>query len=358
MKNSNQKLLIICLTLSLAMLACSENIYTRFRSQGDVPELAEVIEPTETLPSDPTLVETPLPTITYTPEPTITATLLPTITFTPEPTLGIGSVLVNPVDGAEMVYVPEGEFLMGSDDEDAMDNEKPMHTVFLDGFWIYQTEVTNDQFTAFISATNHQTTAEEKGWSFMFVDNTMVEVNGAYWMAPEGPGSSITDRYFWEDHPVVQVSWFDALAYCQWAGGRLPTEAEWEKAARGTDARKYPWGNEPEIGGASACVRANYEECKTITLPVGHFSPGASPYGALDMAGNVWEWVMDWAETDYYKNSPYENPQGPESGSYRILRGGSWKSNEWRLRVTLRHGLPPDTTFPDVGIRCVHDVTP
>jgi eukaryotic-like serine/threonine-protein kinase len=182
-----------------------------------------------------------------------------TITPTPIATLGIGSTWINDVDGAMMMYVPEGEFLMGSEEGDS--DESPEHTVYLDAYWIYKNEVTNKQYRACIEA-----------------------------------GECVGDINFYNenDHPVKFVDWYEADAYCTWAGGRLPTEAEWEKAARGHDGRAYPWG---EI--SPTCALAQFRACNYQTKPVGSFPEGASPYGALDMAGNVWEWVADWYDVNF-----------------------------------------------------------
>jgi formylglycine-generating enzyme required for sulfatase activity len=313
------------------------------------------------------MVATQAPTLTktvmvleHTLTPTETVLPVPTSTPTQAPALEIGSTLVNPVDGAVMVFVPEGEFLMGSEEGLAQDNEKPEHLVYLDAFWIYQHEVTNAQFALFIEATGHQTTVEERGWSFVFDGNASVREDGAYWGAPEGPGSSIAGR---EDHPVVHMSWSDAQAYCEWAGGQLPTEAEWEKAARSIDGRLYPWGNTQITGDkANFCdVNCRYDWAESLqddgyegTAPVGSFPAGVSPYGALDMLGNVWEWVADWYDADYYSHSPYENPTGPASGEFRVKRGGSEGSVIWSLRVSSRFGLNPGAAGEDYGFRCAH----
>jgi serine/threonine-protein kinase len=274
---------------------------------------------------------------------------VPTSAPTPEATLGIGSTMVSPVDGALLVYVPEGEFLMGSEDDDAYRDEAPEHTVYLDAYWIYQHEVTNELFAAFVSETGFETDAEKKGWSIVFTGSKWQwqEVFGAHWAAPEGPGSDVDGL---SDHPVIHVSWNDAEAYCQWAGGRLPTEAQWEKAARGTDGRKYPWGNE-----TLTCSLANYSGCGGRTAPVGSFDAGVSPYGALDMAGNVWEWVADWYDAGYYEKSPNINPIGAESGDFRVLRGGSWFDNEWDLRSTVRYWHNRvGSNYGSHGFRCLH----
>jgi formylglycine-generating enzyme required for sulfatase activity len=221
-------------------------------------------------------------------------------------------------DGAEMVLVPAGEFTMGSNE---YDDEKPPRRVYLDAFHIDKYEVTNAQYRRFVQATNRAAPS----W---------------YWNDPKFNGST---------QPVVGVSWHDAAAYCGWAGKRLPTEAEWEKAARGTDGRKYPWG---EAWDAS---RANSDDSKLgRTAPVGSYATGASPYGAQGMAGNVWEWVADWYAADYYQRSPERNPKGPESGQYRVVRGGSWVSAPLNLRASGRLNLStsPDARGYYVGFRC------
>ncbi|HIE28389.1 TPA: PEGA domain-containing protein [Candidatus Poribacteria bacterium] len=230
-------------------------------------------------------------------------------------------------DGAEMILIPAGEFIMGSPEGEGDDDEHPQHTVFLDAFYIDKYEVTNAQYKQFMDATGHK--APE------------------YWN---------DERYNQPNQPVVGVSWYDAVAYCKWAGKRLPTEAEWEKAARGTDGREYPWGNEwdslkcnSEIGGDG------YE----YTAPVGSFPDGASPYGVMDMAGNVWEWVADWYDSNhyYYSRSPQ---QGPDSGSHRVLRGGSWVNAVQlsSLRCADRDWFNPNYWNNISGFRCAQDVTP
>jgi len=221
---------------------------------------------------------------------------------------------------AGMVLIEAGEFWMGSND--GRENEKPRRRVYLDGFYIDRYEVTNSQYEKFMKATGHE--------------------------APE----------FWSDwssnepeQPVVGVSWHDAEAYCKWAGRRLPTEAEWEKAARGTDGRKYPWGNGEPDGS-----KANYYFWWiffTRTAHVGSYPKGVSPYGVHDMAGNVWEWVADWYGESYYQRAPSRNPNGPEFGPYRVLRGGAWLIAFYNdLRSSYRHAENPTYRHHYLGFRC------
>jgi len=235
-----------------------------------------------------------------------------------------GAARVNPKDGAAMVWVPAGEFLMGSTDadKDARTDEKPQHTVYLDGYWIYQTEVTAAQYRKFCQATGRQL-----------------------------PGLPDWAK---DDHPIVNVSWEDAAAYAQWAGAALPTEAQWEKAARGTDARVYPWGNDWD---GAKCVNS----VGGGTKPVGGMPAGVSPYGCLDMAGNVWEWCADWYDGSYYKNTPSRNPTGPATGTLRVLRGGSWNNTTpVNFRAAYRFRGVPGRRFSYYfggyrvfGFRCV-----
>ena len=223
-------------------------------------------------------------------------------------------------DGSVMVYVPAGEFLMGSkDDPDAEDNEHPQHTIYVSAFWIDKTEVTNEQYGRCVAAGTCQASRYANS------------LNGA-------------------DQPVVGVSWHDAQAYCEWAGKRLPTEAEWEKAARGTDGRKYPWGN--GFNGSKVNFNDTGDGYR-YTAPVGSYLGGTSPYGALNMAGNVWEWCEDWYNEGYYANSPQRDPQGPNSGEYRVVRGGSWYDDEGFVRAALRFWYEPDYRDGSFGFRCV-----
>ena len=223
-----------------------------------------------------------------------------------------------------MVYVPAGEFLMGSTDDDpeAEDNEKPQHTVYLDAFWIDKTEVTNAQYRECVEAG-----------------------------ACEEPGCWDDDNFNTPNQPVVCVSWHDAQDYAVWVGGRLPTEAEWERAARGTDGRTYPWGN-----GAPDCSRANYSDCENRIAPVGSFPAGASPYGALDMVGNVFEWCQSllWPY-------PYQADDGREdleAEGHRVMRGGSWESSAQFVRCASRDWWYPGRWINYVGFRVARGPLP
>ena len=227
-------------------------------------------------------------------------------------------------DGMFMVYVPAGEFLMGSagGDADAKDAEKPQHAVYLDAYWIDRTEVTAAQFQQCVAAGKCVT-----------------------------PSCAGTRQ---GEHPVVCVTWQDAANYCTWAGRRLPSEAEWEKAARGTDGRKYPWGDE-----APYCKWTNFygdsKSCLRTAAAVGTFPSDLSPYGVMDMAGNVEEWVSDWWDAQYYASSPGQNPKGPASGQSRVKRGGSFQRPAASLRAAARYEFGPATRYHFLGFRCARN---
>jgi serine/threonine-protein kinase len=260
------------------------------------------------------------------------------------------------------VFVPAGEFWMGAAVTDtlAYDDEKPRHRVYLDEFWIDRTEVTQAMFAMFAAATGYTTQAERDGQALVFSleKGDWEPVPGADWRRPRGPGGEANAL---AEYPVGQIAWSDAAAYCAWAGRRLPTEAEWEKAARGTDGRRYPWGgaavdggranfadlNLPGVDWADAAIDDGY----TFSAPVGAYPAGASPYGALEMAGNAWEWVADWADSGYYARSPYRNPAGPAVGKEHGLRGGSWWASARDVRATMRDSAG-DFPYDNYGFRC------
>jgi formylglycine-generating enzyme required for sulfatase activity len=271
----------------------------------------------------------------------------------------LGDVWTRPADDMVMVYVPEGEFVMGSDDDDLEDalevckeylgdhfvetpcrpgffvEEQPAHTVSLDGFWIDRTEVTNAQYRQCVEAGVCQPPAT-------CIDERVVEPS-------YGEPSKADD-------PVVCVDWDDAQAYCVWAGARLPTEAEWEYAARGPDGRLYPWGNKFDCAGGNLLDRATgCDDGYKWTAPVGSFPDGASWCGAQHLAGNVAEWVADWYTHDYYARSPSQNPTGPPSGERRIMRGGSWETFPTVARCAYRESHDPARSYYDWGFRCAKD---
>jgi serine/threonine-protein kinase len=229
-------------------------------------------------------------------------------------------------DGMTLVYIPEGEFLMGSADTDklAQDIEKPQHSVFLDAYWIDQTEVTNKQYRPCIEAGVCQPPPFTTAWK-----------------------SYLNDSEF-DDYPVVFVSWDDAQAYCSWVGRRLPTEAEWEKAARGADGRIYPWGDE-----APNDDLLTFNGQFDTPLKVKSHPGGVSPYGVYDMAGNVWEPVSDWFDYEYYSVSPSTNPTGPDSGNRHPVRGGGYHNGDQYVRSAYRLRPYSNQAFNDGGVRCV-----
>jgi formylglycine-generating enzyme required for sulfatase activity len=292
-----------------------------------------------------------------------------------------------------MVWVPGGEFWMGSDDGPA--DERPRHKVYVDGFWMDQTEVTNAQFAKFVAATGYKTVAERppdpKDYpgakpenlvpgSAVFVtpegeaplDGPPVwwkYAPGADWRHPDGPGGSIADK---DNYPVVHIAWEDAAAYAKWAGKRLPTEAEWEFAARGgLDRKEYVWGNDLNPGGQwmantwqGAFPKENTAKDGYKGLaPVKSFPPNG--YGLYDISGNAWEWCADWYDAEYYRRSPARNPQGPDHSPggrqepdkpSRVRRGGSFLCADNYCRRYLpsaRDENPPDSSASHTGFRCV-----
>jgi formylglycine-generating enzyme required for sulfatase activity len=266
---------------------------------------------------------------------------------------------VRPKDGMTLLYVPAGAFLMGSEEGD--ENERPVHEVVLNAFWIDSTEVTNDQFARFAAETGYETLAERRGISDILLEGNWVDVPGVNWRHPHGPESDLAGL---ERHPVVHVAWEDAQAYCEWVGGELPTEAQWEYAARSPESLIYPWGHEFDGGLLNFCDRncpfewANQEfnDGHALTSPVEVYPDGASWVGAQDMAGNAWEWVADWYEAGFYERSPLENPSGPDGGDEKALRGGSWSHDAYGVRSSYRRSDSPLFRNSLVGFRCVSPV--
>ncbi|MFH1907385.1 MAG: formylglycine-generating enzyme family protein [Chloroflexota bacterium] len=317
------------------------------------------IEPVSTL--RPTAINTPVSkntpeaTVTFSPKttdmpkltgptilPTTTATDLPTLVET-EPT--IGSTRISEVDQMVQVYVPSGEFIMGSADLEAKITleggraypEMPVNTVYLDGYWIDKYEVSNGQYALCLDAGICQP-----------LHLTSSETRTKYYGNPE-----------YSNYPVIWVNWYMARAYCEWTGRRLPTEAEWEKAARGTDGRKYPWGNDPLSGErANFCdidcprsfANSLYNDGYPDTSPVGNYPAGASPYGAMDMTGNVWEWTGTLIQP-----YPYDSNDGREdleANGERVWRGGPWSNGVWWMRSTVRYRSVPTYWLDNLGFRC------
>jgi len=293
----------------------------------------------------------------------------------PDPGPATGHTPIGP-----MVPIPAGAFTMGTDDPNGYpdDGEGPPHEVELPAFELGAAAVTNDEFGAFVAATGHRTSAEQLGASFVFggllpddfPDTRGVaaapwwrEVEGADWCHPEGPQSDITDR---GTHPVVHISWLDAMSYCSWSGTRLPTEAEWERAARGgLEGSHYPWGDDLEPGGDHRMnvFQGEFPQANTAadgwigTCPVGSFPPNG--FGLYEMTGNTWEWCADWFAPDAYRAAPCVAPPGPSSGSARVMRGGSYLCHAsycMRYRVDARSANTPDSSTGNLGFRVARSV--
>jgi formylglycine-generating enzyme required for sulfatase activity len=281
-----------------------------------------------------------------------------------------GATVMWQKDLMPMVYVPAGNFVLGASDSDtlAREDEKPQVVVFMDAYWIDQTEVTVAQFQDFVSDTGYKTDSErgcckglyDQPGGMVFVP-VQVFVKKATWKLPEGTGapSALPRR------PVVQVSWNDAVAYCKWAGRRLPTESEWDKAARGTQGLIYPWGNVFNEDRTNFCDKncggnwrnVGYDDTAARTSNVGIFPKGQSPYGALDMSGNAWEWVNDFYDFRGYYRFPTANPPGL-SGTDHVTRGGSWADSIDRVRAPARDSDPPDGRNNVTGFRCATSALP
>ena len=254
----------------------------------------------------------------------------------------------------EMINIPEGTLFMGSDAGEP--DERHVLRVALPAFSIARFETTNAEFAAFVAATGHVTDPEASGVGWHW-DGEWREVKGADWRHPHGPSSSLWGL---ERYPVVQASWMDAQAYCSWRGKRLPTDAEWERAARGDGGRIYPWSNQPPHEGkhyrasygSDQCCRADAGDGYLFTAPVGSFPLGRSPFGVEDLAGNVWEWVEDWFDQEIYRRPPSPNPVNDRPGKRKVIRGGGWGNNPEGLRSTLRHANLPNIGLSMVGFRC------
>ncbi len=247
---------------------------------------------------------------------------------------GGGGVGPNPPDTSivgDFTFVPSGEFRMGSNVQPYESDETPLHTVMLSPYYISLYEVTNEEYSAFLNDTS--------GGAEHWDDRMEIIMEGVRYRAEIGLGK----------YPVRYVTWDDAKAYAEFIGGRLPTEAEWEKAARGSqDTRIFPWGNRIFSGQANYYNTSGLWEVGTAT--------GRSPYGCYDMAGNLWEWTADWYDQYYYQDSPYKDPQGPQTGTLKVIRGGGYMEQDYlKLRCSDRFYTVPEGRFPDLGFRCVID---
>jgi formylglycine-generating enzyme required for sulfatase activity len=283
-----------------------------------------------------TFVPTAIPT-TATLAPSLTATIVPSITRTPTITPLPTSIIDD--YGVPMVLVPAGSFVMGRNDR--APNESPAHSVTLDDYYIDQFEATNLSFAEFLNVMGNQFEGNAH-WIEVNDPDLRIHLVGDRWQVDEG----------FENYPMNEVTWYGARAYCSWRDGRLPSEAEWEKAARGTDERTFPWGEE------ISCDLANYAGCVYGAVPVDSYPEGISPYGVYNMAGNVMEWVADWYDREYYQHSPAENPTGPEIGDFKIFRGGSWFNAAGNVRTTYRFAKLQVLTYVANGFRCARDVQP
>ena len=267
-------------------------------------------------------------------------------------------------EGVEYVWIAAGAFEMGCvpGDGECADDERPRHHVELSGFWLGRTEVTVEACGRFLAETKHRTTADSDGWSHV-LEHRIVQKPGVRW---DSPGAGPSARA-----PVAHVSWYDAHAYCAWAGGRLPTEAEWEYAARGGTGGTYVWGTAkaPSVAGARHAnvwdesakrvfagakqTFAGYDDGHVYAAGVATFAPNR--LGLHDMAGNLLEWCADWYTRKYYQSGPVRSPKGPPVGAERVLRGGSWNDGPVQLRVSERFGFSPGLHNDSVGFRCVRD---
>ncbi len=342
-------ILFISLFISLFLAACGSE-----EAPTPIPEpIAVVPEPTDVPPTETAVAVSPTdtPEPTNTPEPTETA--VPTATPSPVPPTPtskpkLGNAWQRPADDMLMLYIPGSTFIMDSDEA--------AHDVTLDAFWMDQTEVTNAQFAQFVEETGYVTSAETEGNAGVY-DGEDKEVEGANWQHPQGLTSDLTGL---EQHPVVQISWEDANAYCQWADAELPTEAQWEYASRGTGGSYYPWSAYFHEKGGNFCdVNCLTSEGDTVvddgfalTAPVGSYPGDVSWAGVLDLGGNVSEFVFDWMTADYYMTSPSHNPTGPESGEARTLRGGNFVSERTWMGGLKRLNQVPTSRYDSFGFRC------
>ena len=331
----------VCLTigflfLGLAISACSA---TNTSATGPtVPaldvtntyqaQLKSIIDQKHTEIAAAALTDAPTITPSLTPTMTMTITLTGTITTTPTKQPKKGATQISPIDHMVQIYIPAGTFSQGSkqDPRYPPTSENPQRMVYLDGFWIDMTLVTNRMYRSCMAANQCDAIINND------TENQNFTSGGAL------------------DLPAVYVTWFNAQKYCNWIGGSLPTEAQWEKAARGSgEARIYPWGNQDPNPSM-----LNFNNLLGITTISGSYPTGASPYGVLDMAGNVRQWVADWFQSDYYTVAPDRNPPGPATGTTKVLKGGGWNDPAKYVRISSRLEHPPSSPGSNRGFRCAH----
>lgn len=313
----------------ILLIACNTNLKI-------FPILVTDITPKQTTSNHST---TSFPSPTYQP-----------FTKTPQPTqktngqttksqvLKIGHSRVREIDDAIEIFIPEGEFMMGCDENhnggfNCNIDELPLHAVFLSSYFIDKYEITNAQYAKCVDVgvCNHIIYKYSQTRNFYFGNST------------------------YNNYPLINVSWYEADTYCKWVGGRLPTEAEWEKAARGTSVKAFPWGDStPSCKLANSYNNETGKPCVGDTMPVGSYPAGASQYGVMDLAGNVWEWVNDWYSYSYYSISPYYNPTGVDKGTHKVVRGGAWDYSWEKLRLAYNSDHNPSTRYVSFGFRCVN----
>jgi len=333
------QLWIVVFLLATSVVSCTAQASPTLQPTSISIESLTPLPLTQTLaqPTSLTATPTPLPsetsspsatpTDTLTPSSTPIPTLTPTATITPFPSQFVDDF------GISMVLVPAGEFIMGS--EVWNDNEQPQHMVYLDAFYIDQFEVSNTSFAEFLNANGNQIEGYAH-WVEADDPDLRIHLVDGVWQPDEG----------YDDHPINEATWYAGRAYCEWRGAQLPTEAQWEKAARGTDGRTFPWGEDPPT-----CDLANSSGCVFDSMPIDSYPDGISPYGAYNMAGNVMEWVSDWYASAYDPSSNI-NPTGPADGDFRIFRGGAWFNAANKLRTTFRYAKLPVLTYKANGFRC------
>lgn len=329
--------LVVTLSLLLISACVSEPVF------NELPP-----DPTPLLPTfgnPPTATPTQDPTATPAPNTTFSIDLISSpqeiiSTKSGEDILDKTPLNYREIDGAAIILIPEGEFAMGCDIHqnagfDCGFDELPLHSVYISAYFIDRYEVTNGQY---------QQCVEDGHCQEPMYKNSATRAS--YYYNPK-----------YRDYPVVAVTWNEANEYCHWVGGRLPTEAEWEKAARGTHPQAYPWGNQtPDCNLANSYDNKTGRSCVGDTVKVGSYPEGASVYGVMDMAGNVWEWVNDWYNAEYYRSSPLSDPLGVGVGQDKVIRGGGFDYSWVKLRTAYKSNHHPDTRHLSFGFRCVNPV--